>query len=302
MDPSAEGEPYDKPTLVYVFGKISNNNKVSFVRNDNDAIRFIQDWLKESGSVIDYITSRRILALGCKFENWYFRFLWYILKRKFVTSQDRDGGGEVAISFNEEDFSDLRLKAYLEQNKISLLSDARQFMREVCEDFDLKLLTPEKKQALRSKMATGGIFISYKSENFAFAHKLFVQLKSLGYKVWFDCDKLHGGDFKKIIIDAIHKAKAVVTILSLEVAKDLEEGRTQEFYNDEWRWATQLDSDKEKVIPLAIDGYDLRSSYHKVFNKIISSASEKKVDGFDLMKAGKYTDFLNRIDELLKIK
>lgn len=304
MDSLAEGETYKEPTLVYVFGKVSDNSRTSFVKDDNDAIVFVKDWLKESGAVVDYIKSKKIVALGCKFENWYFRFLWYILKRKFVNPRDKDGGGEVAISFDDEDVSDLRLKSYLEQNKIKLHPDAREFMRDISMQFEpeaQKLLDPKLQEAIRTKRSMGGIFLSYKSKNFAFTYKLFNKLKLLGYEVWFDYDKLRGGYYEEIIANAIHKAKVFVAILSLDVAKDLEEGHTSNYYNREWKEAVEL-GEKDKVIPLAIDGYSLRASYHNAFKSIISLTDEKKIDGFDLMEAGNYSKFIKRINELLKIK
>ena len=296
-----DGERYDKPTLIYVFGKVSSpdDNRTSFVKTDDDAIRFIKKWLQETGAVVDYLEQKRIMALGCKFENWYFRFLWHILKRDFYNVNE----GEVSISFNKSDDSDQRLQKYLFQKKIKTLPDARKFMSEVSSWFtpeSMESLSPELIKAIQAKRALGGIFISYKSKNDTIAFQLYTQLKDLGYDVWIDCEKLCGGYYEEIIADAINKARAFIAVLTPNVANDFKDGSTNNYYNKEWKIAAQLN--KDRIIPLAVNGYNLREPYHNTFKQIISLTDDRKIDGFNLMEVGDYAKLLRRINELLKIK
>ena len=75
---------YDEPTLIYAFGKAEKNEALRFARTDADYIYFVERWMKfdsHSNDFMDFVKSRKILSLGCKFEDWYFRFFWYVLRR-----------------------------------------------------------------------------------------------------------------------------------------------------------------------------------------------------------------------------
>ena len=69
-------------------------------------------------------------------------------------------------------------------------------------------------------------------------------------------------------------------LLTPGVADDLQQGRTNNYYNREWRIASQT-GDK-RIIPVATNGYNLRADYHSnVFESIISDA----LHGEDLMQS-----------------
>lgn len=253
---------WNRPTLIYIFGKATKNRRENFVKTENDAIEFIEKWMKMGGSedpVIPMLKEKRILALGCKFDDWYFRFFWYILKRDFV----KLGEGEVALSLDDEEPNDRKLKRYLKSKNIYLHKDARIFMKNFCE-----MLTPETNNAqsgyfheiMKKHRGEGEIFLSYASSDFILASRVFLQLTSMGYNVWFDHKSLCGGNYVTEIEKAINKAKIVITLLTPDIAEDLCKGETEHFYNKEWRLASQLDS--SRIIPLAANGYSLRGWYH----------------------------------------
>ena len=76
-------QEYKAPTLVYVFGKMEKNWQKSYLRTDDDAIHIIEKWMRMdvegNNELLDFIREKRLLALGCKYDVWYFRFFWYIL-------------------------------------------------------------------------------------------------------------------------------------------------------------------------------------------------------------------------------
>lgn len=131
----------------------------------------------------------------------------------------------------------------------------------------------------------GQVFISYKSSDLLFASELFCKLaREKGLNVWFDNVRLNGGDhYDNDIKEAIRRSKIFIAILSKDVSKDLEEEGEQinHYYTKEWRWASEK---KDLIIlPLAIDGYDLRSPQHQVFEHLMGFETEEdKTTGINM--------------------
>lgn len=293
-----EGERYLHPTLFYIFGKAVKDESKKYVKTDDDAIQIIDKWIKlgDEDPILKFMRSKRLLALGCKFDNWYFRFFWYILRRDKGTDDGRRilKPGEVAITFIENDRSDLKLENYLQRSRIYIHGEARSFMKRLTQ----KITSPEFNDAFVEKLAdyrrSGGIFLSYCSKDIVIAKKIFYQLHD-SYNVWFDNSSLHGGDnYDHKIEEAIAAARIFIPILTPHIAKDLAEGNIDNYYNREWRMATQL-GDKV-IIPLAVNGYDLRQPYHtEVFESIIHGA----ISGINLMN-DQFEKLRSSIEEHLK--
>ena len=306
------GKKYNQPTLIYVFGKMvldpefNQGYKRKYVRTDADAIEVIDKWIRmkveADNDMLNFIRSKRLLALGCKYENWYFRFFWYVLTGVSKISDigeddddnDFDGMGEVAFSLDKDDKTEGKLLQFLDRTDICILGDATSFISNITktltEDSDD---APFRQQIVESRRR-GGIFISYSSKDALAACQLFFQLCEKKYDVWLDNTRLYGGDnYENEIADAISAAKVVITLLSPYVAEDLKRGDTGHYYNKEWRMAQQF---KDKtIIPLAINGYDLRADYQQSFESII----DQKPSGIDLMDSDGFFKLITSINEHL---
>lgn len=273
-----EEKVYKQPTLFYIFGKAAADDTMNFVHSDDDAIQIIEKWIKatDHDQILKLIRNRKILALGCKFDDWYFRFFWYILKHDFK----RFGEGQVAFSLNEKDRSEDNLKEFLKNKKIYRHGDARSFMNDITQMLTSTDLTNPFYQLIVSQRRRQGIFLSYCSKDVIMASQLFFILIRHGYNVWFDNTNLKGGDnYNNEINDAIAEARIFIPILTPNVAKDLMQGKTDNYYNYEWKLACQTGI--KTILPLATNGYNLRADYHtQVFESIISTPST----GVDLMR------------------
>ena len=73
----------------------------------------------------------------------------------------------------------------------------------------------------------------------------------------------------------------------------MKRGDTEHYYNKEWRMAQQF-GDK-RIIPVAINGYDLRSDYHQIYENIINS----QPSGINLMEPNGFTKLITSITEKL---
>jgi hypothetical protein len=295
------GKKYNQPTLIYVFGKLDVDDLAKkYIKTDADAILLIEKWMRmdveANNEMLDFIRSKRLLALGCKYDNWYFRFFWYVLTGVNKSSEENnyDGMGEVAFSLDENDKTDGKLLQFLKRTDICILGDATSFITNIA-----KTLTedgddaPFRQQIIESRRC-GGIFISYCSKDALAACQLFFQLCEKKYDVWLDNARLYGGDnYESKIADAISAAKVVITVLSPHVAEDLKHGDTDHYYNKEWRMAQQFND--KTIIPLAVNGYDLRADYQQVYESVIN----QQPSGINLMDSDGFSKLLTSINEHL---
>ena len=295
------GKKYNQPTLIYVFGKLDVDDLAKrYIKTDADAILLIEKWMRmdveSNNEMLDFIRSKRLLALGCKYDNWYFRFFWYVLTGVNKSSEENnyDGMGEVAFSLDKDDKTEGKLMQFLDRTDICILGDARSFINNITktltEDSDD---APFRQQVVESRRR-GGIFISYCSKDALAACQLFFRLCEKKYDVWLDNARLYGGDnYESEIADAISAAKVVISVLSPHVAEDLKQGDTDHYYNKEWRMAQQF-GDKT-IIPLAVNGYNLRADYQQIYESIIN----QKPSGIDLMESDGFSNLITSINEHL---
>ena len=268
------GRKYHEPTLFYIFGKAVTDESKKYVRTDDDAIQIIEKWIlmPKDDPILNYIRNKKLLALGCKFDNWYFRFFWYVLKREFSRFKE----GQVAFMLNEGDKTDEQLRVFLERSRIYQHPDARAFMSEMTKDLTSSV------SFIVNRRAQGGVFISYCSQNVVQATKVFYLLSNEGYTVWIDNRKLNGGDdYEREIEKAIADSSVFIPILTPHIARDLASGKLDHYYNKEWSIAAQYSRMKGlHILPLALDGYDFRNQYHLGFEKTVNST----LSGIDLMQ------------------
>jgi hypothetical protein len=293
-----KGRKYNKPTLIYVFGKMVEDWSMDYYRTDADAILLIEKWMRmdveANNEMLEFIKSKRLLALGCKYDNWYFRFFWYVLTGALDGNKKFEGPGEVAFELDADEKSDHKLLQFLDRTNICVLGKAESFIKTIT-----KALTedsenaPFRQQVIESRRK-GGIFISYCSKDALAACQLFFQLCEKKYDVWLDNARLYGGDnYEEEIADAISSAKIFIALLSPHIADDLENNDTDHYYNKEWRMAQQF---KDKtIVPLAINGYNWRTEYHKSFEDIINNP----IHAIDLMDPDGFAKLVTSIDEHL---
>lgn len=249
------------PTLYYIFGKAFPDKKdTRFAITDNDYIEVLTKWMGAGApnKLLNYVRSKRIVALGCKFDDWFFRFFWYLMRGNIKGLTE----GEVAISLNPESESDTKLKEYFETGNIHFEPDARKFIKETLEL--LKSQEQNEAETIKKERKHGEIFLSYAHEDYDVVKKIFYRLTKEGFKVWFDNDKLKGGNnYDKEIAEAISECRIFIPILSARTEEDLQNGNERYYKDTEWKLAqTHINADETRisVIPVRLPGYDERNS------------------------------------------
>jgi transposase len=210
--------------------------------------------------------------------------------------------GTVAFTCATE--SDHNLIDYLKREQVLVDTDSRRLMRRM----NLLITNKDNLEVLlqRRRNGAGGIFLSYKSEDFNNVYRWFTKLTAKRFNVWLDHKALHTWDeYNEKIKESIDACPIFMPILTQAVAEDLrnraentsflkpgDEG--YHFYIDEeWRHAIES---KKQIRPVIIGAYDYRcSEYHNRFKKLMNlSANDISLKSAD-------TDDANIIDDLTTI-
>lgn len=297
-----------EPTLYYAFGKAEymrrENNVVRrpFTITDNDKLLIVDQWLRNPPKNIKQLLSeKRTLAIGCKYDDWLFRMLWYIWRG----SVKNLSGGEVILDFSQPSpAEETQLKNYLKTERITFFDNARDFMQTLSEKIgeryvemkrDMHLLQPLR----RDRWEDDGIFLSYASEDFLIVRKIYERLTALGLNVWMDVRLESGDEYNKRIENAINSCKVFVPIVSKQTEQILKtaEGSERYFYKEEWMLAdkrikseTNLGKRTMRVLPVLTDGININKTDALIpdFIKAVHcfDLSTKKIDmlGESVMK------------------
>lgn len=283
-----------KPTLYYLFGKatndVSNYGNPQFVVDEEDYIRFIREWMIHPPTqLMSYIAYKRILAIGCKFENWLFRFFWRAILEAKKNTDDFKHLLAISLSSSPED---QKLKEIFKLYNLKYPKDVSEFLRGLN-----TAIKQQKEQALANERMKGGIFLSYCSQNYDRVLNLFYKLKDLGFSVWMDSKNLsHGDEYKMSIKEAIDNCSVFVPILSKAISEHLptansydENDENYHFYRDfEWNYAyIKYENSKNdkggkifSIVPFALEDYnprhneipnEIKNLYPLIFEKTLAS-------------------------------
>lgn len=295
-------KPHYQPTLFYVFGKaVTDNGSVPkpYVNSDKEAIKVIERWMymqSQKHPAFKCIQGKKILALGCKFDDWFFRFFLYVIIHDFNLFHN----GEVAFIPDLSDKSDTKLRNFLKRMKVHNHGDAREIMTKMAEVLKGDFIAEFRDQR--------GVFISYTSRDGKDAAQwLFAKLISRDIKTWIDeAADLPADNYNKAIPKAIDNAAVFIPILTKEIINDLkavgadtlrqENPQIGHYYFDtEWTSAKNAAAQgKCRILPLATDGVSLRD---RETSRLLD-AFFGDISGMDLEESG-LEKVCDRIQQLI---
>ena len=88
--------------------------------------------------------------------------------------------------------------------------------------------------------------------------------------LWFDQENILGGDsYEREIGYGISNAQVFIPLLTPSIAEDLKAGKTDNYYNKEWRQAAERQGELT-IVPLAAGGFSAREPYYKTFEHFFS--------------------------------
>ncbi|MBE6285021.1 MAG: toll/interleukin-1 receptor domain-containing protein [Bacteroidales bacterium] len=240
------------PTLYYLFGKADKN---TFVATDIDALDAVRRWLQRSSSskLLKETSRKYILTLGCDYDDWLFRIIWFILKGESNNLKD----GYVAQYSNNKE-----LERFLIRNKILIDNDSSKVVDTLVEELE------KREDINRWKNPNHcDVFISYSRKDGQIVEELYDSLEKKGLDVWYDRINLAGrGDkYMAKILNAIQNCKIFIPVLTSTIT---EQKGTEHPYREEWDYAIKRYKNLGRhnfCIPLVEDKYDIKKVWYDDF-------------------------------------
>jgi len=293
------------PVLFHLMGKLSGGSD-SVVISEEDMLEFVSALHSENRvptKLFDELQNKHLLLLGCSFSDWLARFFLRAAKRRRL-SESRP-----VVEFVVDDWTlrDDHLVLFLQQfsrsTRIFRSGNAIAFVKELHDRWlarnpqaAIRVLpvAPGPQRDLPDEMPEGAVFISYASEDRADVEVLKSHLDTHGVPVWFDRDKLKGGDLYETKIQQNIKTCA----LFLPIISARTERRTEGFFRREWKLAAKRSDDMDDsvpfIIPIAID--DTAEDAARVPDKFLDAQWERCPSG--IVSA----EFAQRLQSLLNLK
>ena len=249
--------PTDEPLVYYLFGRVSS--RPDYVVTEEDAVEFVFQ-LHEARNQKDHFTHQlaktSLLMIGCSFPNWFVRFFLRLTRGRRLLIAERD---RPAFIVDPDASEDAGLRQFLNDFKTRTFI----FSRYSAEAFVAELASRWNQQTTEDDrepvMPTGGVFVSYASEDREQARAVVEALNAHGLPAWFDRTELGSGDrWKAKIVDAIDRAYAFVPVISNRAATS-----TLRVYRLEWQEGIErsklIAADDAFLFPIVVDDVDRNS-------------------------------------------
>ena len=248
-----------RPAVYYLLGKVQATP--AYVISDDDLLEWLSALQSDSlgpRRLLSELENNHLLIIGGNFPDWVVRLFLRTAKRRRLSNprdvleilaDDRSGKDAGLVSF---------LANFSPQTQI-FQGDAAAFVETLWQrwrerhggdgDGAPAAFVPPPRE-----MPEGAIFISYAHEDIDAVRRLKSALDAAGLVVWFDIDRLAGGDsFDLKIHDHIRRCSLFLPVLSQHT-----EARIEGFFRREWRYALDRDMDIDPgvpfIVPVTIDG------------------------------------------------
>ena len=239
-DLSTGRENLQRPVVYHLLGRVSASP--TYVISDEDTLEFVCALQSEHltpEKLFHELEYNHLLLIGSNFSNWLVRLFLRMAKRRRL-SDPRDVGEVLA---DDHSGSDERLMSFLQQVSLRtrVYAGAEDFVAElhrrwmarhgksnvVALDAPTRFLPPE------LEMPDNAVFISYAREDLAAVNRLKAALDQAGIKVWFDLERLEGGDdYDRKIHRNIARCAYFIPIISANT-----ERRLEAYFRREWSYA-----------------------------------------------------------------
>lgn len=224
------------PSIYYLYGRPSRTRTYALSEDDVlEANLMLYNSIYRPDELINFLSQKRLVVLGCNFPNWLARFFISL------TSPDpkRPVNQPVFVIGDTVCKSDKNLADYLRR------IDAQIVCETTLEAFIDKLY--ELWQGIKENETVfysdenpfeeQSVFISYASENKEIAVKLFGEIKSIGLPVWLDKKELKPGDQWAGKIESNLRNCSIFLPLISEASINAD---TERYFHKEWTLAIKL--------------------------------------------------------------
>jgi len=245
---------HDRTTVFHLFGRLSPAH--NFVVTEEDTLEFLwsmQRGEKQPERLFDELDRNHLLIIGCSFPDWLTRFFLRIPKRRRLMDlrdqmevlADSVARGEKNLAFFLDTFS---------QNTKVYPGTAVEFVSALAARWQSRGPDPDRdERAALEAMRPDSVFLSYASHDVLAVQRICGALDASGVDVWYDRDRLRGGDkWKQEIRRNIESCSFFIPVISRNA-----ERRTEGVFIEEWRSAEErarrMKDGVEFILPVVID-------------------------------------------------
>jgi hypothetical protein len=264
-DLPVERDDLQRPVVYHLLGRLSASP--TYVISDEDMLEFVCALQSEHltpEKLFHALEHSHLLVIGSDFSNWLARLFLRMTKRRRL-SDPRDVGEILADSHSVRD---VRLVSFLQQVSVRtrLYGSAEAFVAELHRRWmarrgggaasapastagaaPLRFLPPAR------EMPENAVFISYAREDLPAVQRLKAALEAAGLTVWFDMDRLEGGDdYDRKIRSNIGRCSFFLPVVSATTQR-----RHEGYFRREWNYAVDrtygMADGAVFVLPVCID-------------------------------------------------
>jgi hypothetical protein len=260
-DLPAERDDLARPVVYHLLGRLSASP--TYVISDEDMLEFVCALQSEHltpEKLFHALEHNHLLVIGSDFSNWLARLFLRMTKRRRL-SDPRDVGEILADSHTPRD---VRLVSFLQQVSVRtrVFTGAEAFVSELHRRWMARRGPPPASAPAAGpsrflpparEMPENAVFISYAREDLASVQRLKAALEAAGLTVWFDMDRLEGGDdYDRKIRGNISRCSFFLPVVSATTQR-----RHEAYFRREWSYAvdrTRAMADGAVfILPVCID-------------------------------------------------
>ncbi len=250
-----------KLTTPHIFNVLGSFDSPDPALHEEEILEFTTSFTERmrafAPKILDALTNKTLLFLGCTHPEWLVRFFLRVLSNKRMQAWESGPGKIIVVNDVSED-RQKQIGFFQNYKAITYAGNTDEFVNEMVGNF-----LEEKPEAVPKKQ----IFISYNQGDVPAVEKLKTALESLPFvSCWYDKERLNSGDlYKNNIIDNIEKADIFLPVIS---ANSLNEDK---YVTYEWAQADtlgiakKLSGKKFLLMPVRIDGADLNHALVKKY-------------------------------------
>jgi hypothetical protein len=263
-DLTVERAQMTRPVVYHLLGRVSASP--TYVISDEDTLEFmcaLQSEHLTPEKLFHELENNHLLLIGSNFSNWLVRLFLRMAKRRRL-SDPRDVGEVLA---DDHSSRDERLMAFLQQ--VSLRTRGHQGAEDFVDELHRRWTArnrgagsgggpavaaqPARFLPPAVEMPDHAVFVSYAREDLPAVQRLKAALDRAGITVWFDMERLEGGDdYDRKIQRNIGRCAYFVPVVSANT-----ERRIEAYFRREWSYAIDRTRNMADgavfILPVCID-------------------------------------------------
>ena len=254
--------------VYHLFGGAESGTHYAIT--EDDRLDYVCRWMNMENkprNLVSTLADKRLLVLGCGYENWLARFFLFGLKGTYLFYNDMRNPSTSLLADRCVP-KDVQLDRFLSRcgGNIYCRGDSSHFVSELYERWNKAGVGNQMQNAVFKPQA---VFISYAHEDLQCALKIKKRLESAGLAVWLDMRNLDSGyGFDEQIAKNIQNSSFFFPLISKTTAQITE----RRYFRREWKFAFEEATLRSPMFPfihpIAVDDVEPCDNLPRQMNEL----------------------------------